>query len=269
MRFRHIVLGLMLCAGPLAAQQTVTGHPFTKRPVTQEELARAIERSDMTLLNVTPVQYHKAITALVADGVSVPSVTDLAAYIRRLAVVPCPSGKAMLSRVLKPGNAVDMFWPRDFRPGELCLLDNNANRLIVSLACGNVIWSPKAPAMIPAAPPAPPKDTVKPLPKPAPVEAPVVRELTVTGSDSLSVVVRDPVIRYLPVIRKDTTFTFAGATVFAKVTKTPPAPPQVIVQKGSFWTSKKLWIPLALVAGGTGGYFLGQERVTCSICGKK
>lgn len=117
--------------------------PFTKRPVSQEQYAHAIETSDYDVLNAScAALYDAANKSFGALDVETrfESCPALASYIRQLVVKPCPtSGKPTVARVM-PENVIDLTgWRRELREGEQCLYDNNHAIWFASLSCGNFI----------------------------------------------------------------------------------------------------------------------------------
>lgn len=112
------------------------GLAFIKRATTREAYARALERNDRSLLNVSCTDIVGAVAKI---GVPVRTCTELAAYVRTLEVKPCPvlNRKVRLARVVR--GAVDEGWQRELKRGELCLFDNNQAKWMFSLSCGNLI----------------------------------------------------------------------------------------------------------------------------------
>ncbi|GEM_PF-6038247 len=124
----------LLPLGMLEAQ----GVAMVKRQVTREELARAIESNDTTVLRATPSQFLAA-TQRVVPNAGVNSIEELARYIRALEARPCPPDTHQLSRVLLRDRSVDWNVRRAFRAGEVCLFDNNLGQYVLSTLCGNLI----------------------------------------------------------------------------------------------------------------------------------
>jgi hypothetical protein len=112
--------------------------PFTKKPVTQEQLAKAIEKNDRSILNVSADEMVRA--ANEAFGFDMESPKELAEWVRNLTDTSCPAGyTSTLARVLKSGE-VDLYgFKRPFRVGEQCLLDANLARYVLSRLCGNFV----------------------------------------------------------------------------------------------------------------------------------
>lgn len=127
---------LVIClvsASALSAQAL----PFTKRVVSQEEYATAIEKDDRTILNVSCNMI--ALASNTTFKHSFMGCDDLAAYIRRLTVLPCPQVETRLARVL-PTGFIDLYgYRRELRQGEMCLYDNQSALWFASISCGNLI----------------------------------------------------------------------------------------------------------------------------------
>lgn len=118
--------------------------PFVKAPVGQEALAQAIESGNLSVLNISPKEYVEAVN--LAFGLELKDSRALAAYVRQLKRVTCPTGyQSTLGRVLANGT-IDLYdFKRKFVDGEECLLDTNTAQYVVSLLCGNVITATDLP----------------------------------------------------------------------------------------------------------------------------
>ena len=129
---------------------------FTKRPVSQEEYAKACEANDMNILNVNCDQIIEAMNKRFT-GLNLSSRQAFADFIRRLDARPCPQIRTSLSRVDRRTKLIDLAGrERDLRPGETCLsYQNEVNDTVwvLSLLCGN-IFSNDLPAPAPVAAPA-------------------------------------------------------------------------------------------------------------------
>ncbi len=126
--------------------------PFTKKPVTQEQLAKAIEKDDHSILNVSADEMVRA--ANEAFGFDMESPKELAEWVRNLTDTSCPAGyTSTLARVLKSGE-VDLYgFKRPFREGEPCLLDANLARYVLSRLCGNFVTQADLPLFGAVTPP--------------------------------------------------------------------------------------------------------------------
>jgi hypothetical protein len=206
------------------------------------------------------------------------NVAQLADYLEGLEAIPCvPKKHATYSRVVKNmatgGSEIRDDYPRECRTGELWLYDRNFMKAIASLECGNALaWYEPGALQV---------TITRPTVVEAPVSAPIPQQPPVPVSlDTLWLTVVDS-LRYRSnrtdmllsgTVRADTAFRGNYAHIQVSVRK--PAEPTVKVQteKGSFWTSKKLWVPLGIIVGGAGGWYLGQESVTvktiCTTCSK-
>src|SRR3989344_4097365 len=112
-----------------------TAMPFTKRPVSQAEYAKAVETNDQKVLNLECMSIVKTMNT--AFGLSLRDCSALAGHIRKLTTVICPQVSTTLGRVLKNGNIDMVGWKRLLRPTEMCLVSDN--RVELSLDCGNPI----------------------------------------------------------------------------------------------------------------------------------
>ncbi len=141
MKSAVIVFLLSLVATSASAQ---TALPFTTRPVSKAEFIKAIENCDQKVLYIKNcAKIVDAANIVWKDDEAIPQFEnrkELADYLRRLTVAPCPQvGEATVARVLKNG-AIDLYgYKRDLRRGESCLYDNQAGKWIASLSCGNFI----------------------------------------------------------------------------------------------------------------------------------
>lgn len=134
---KSFALGIVLTA-TTASFVSAQGLPFTKGPVSQEEFARAIERDDRKILNVSCEMVLAAAHQTFEDA-NFATCGELASYMRRLIVAPCPRATSGMARVL-PGDKIDLVgWRREFREGEMCLFDNQGAQWVASLLCGNFI----------------------------------------------------------------------------------------------------------------------------------
>lgn len=128
------------------------GYAMIRTPVaTGAELADSIlspTARSSGFLRASPAQYLTALQA--ADpSAELKTLSDIKAYLSSLSIVRCPTGKGVLSRVLLPSGRLDFSWERDFEEGEMCLYNNNTNRLILSLTCGNTVMSPRTLTQVP------------------------------------------------------------------------------------------------------------------------
>jgi hypothetical protein len=146
-------LAILAGVGDLEAQALRAGDrgaAMLTRPISSKaELAEAFRNCETSpLLRASCQQYLEAFQIVDPDGAP-QSVAQLPAYVMDLALVPCPSGRGILSRIFMPSRKMDHAWPRDFEVGEMCLVNNNTNRLVLSMACGNTVLSPRTVAMQP------------------------------------------------------------------------------------------------------------------------
>ena len=133
MRRMMLAAAFVLAAVPAFAQAL----PFVKHTVSQEEYAKAIEKNDRKVLNVSCEEMMTAANAVFEANLS--QCADLGAYVRQLEVKPCPTVTTTVARVL-PGSHVDLYgYSRELREGETCLYENNSARWFASLSCGNFI----------------------------------------------------------------------------------------------------------------------------------
>lgn len=238
-----------------------------------EEFATAFEKNDQRVLRATRQNFVDGIAVTVPEVKNL-TIANFPAFIRGLQEIPCPSGEGTLSRVLAPSGVLDFFWKRQFRPGERCLFDNNTGRIILSLYCGNLILFPKSPtpeAIATIQPKKEKEETKTSEEVPAKVQPGV--SVTIEARDSVNLQMSTRLGIMEGIVKKDTSFAAGNSQVSIVLRKSPPAQPVSIpvreAKKGNFFTSKKFWIPFALVTGGVGGFFLGQEMVTvkCVACG--
>ncbi len=146
------VVFLLVLAVSMATPVFAQALPFTKRPVSQEQLAKAIEKNDRSILNVSSTEMVRA--ANEAFGFDMESPKELAHWVRNLTDTSCPSGHtSTLARVLKSGE-VDLYgFKRPFRDGEPCLLDANLARYVLSRLCGNFVTQADLPLFGAVTPP--------------------------------------------------------------------------------------------------------------------
>jgi hypothetical protein len=120
---------------------TVHGRPFVKHPVKSgDELAKLLlagQDGDMSVLNIGADRFVGAMNETFSY-LHLENRIDLAAHLRSLKVVPCPTGSPMkLARMV--GSKVDVDgWEREARKGELCGFNSTKNRYELSFYCGNI-----------------------------------------------------------------------------------------------------------------------------------
>lgn len=141
-----VVFVFLLCGSLLGvhtAEAQDRGYAMIRSPVRSgAELADSILSGRSGFVRVSPAQYLSALQA--ADpAAEIRTASDIRPYLASLSVVRCPAGKGVLSRVMLPSGRLDFSWERDFEEGEMCLYNNNTNRLVLSLTCGNTIHSPR------------------------------------------------------------------------------------------------------------------------------
>lgn len=113
--------------------------PVTKRPVTSESLAAAVEEHDTSILNVTPEELLRMIQEAHPES-GVQSVLELPEYIRNLELKRMASRKRTFSRISVTADRREIEWfRREVRGGERCLVDRNLEECILSANCGNVV----------------------------------------------------------------------------------------------------------------------------------
>ncbi len=112
--------------------------PFTKKVLSQEAYASAIEKNDRKLLNAPCMKYVQAANESF-DHLELKSCQDLADYIRTLEEKVCPNVQTTIARVLKNGEIDLRGRKRMLKVGERCLYDNNEASWFTSLSCGNFI----------------------------------------------------------------------------------------------------------------------------------
>lgn len=142
--FNRFCFAVFYACGFLAsggnAAQAQTAHGIAKSPQAQEAVAAACEKGgNNSLLNVSCAEIVEWLNAY-RPGMNIKNNAALATYIRTLSTVPCPAGNFALNREVDGKilhETTGHGWKRDFRPGELCLYDNNRGEIQFSLSCWN------------------------------------------------------------------------------------------------------------------------------------
>jgi hypothetical protein len=125
------------------------GHAQLTRPIkAKEELAEAFRHCRTSPLLQSSCEDYLESFQVVDVEAGLSSVSELPDFVSSLVIVPCPKGRAVMARLMLPSHKMRYDWQREFENGETCLLDNNTNRLILTMACGNVILSPRSVAMV-------------------------------------------------------------------------------------------------------------------------
>lgn len=128
------VMAIILVSSGLEAQALA----FTKRPVTREQYASAIQNNDRRVLNLDCGAIVRSANSIF--GHSFTSCGQLATFVGQLTVADCPLGVSVgLGRVLASGRTDINGWRRPFRIDEKCLYDNNTGLWFASLSCGNLV----------------------------------------------------------------------------------------------------------------------------------
>ena len=135
---KNLVLAILVVLFGTTVCLAQTGHAFTYGPVSQEQLAVAIENGDQKILRIKIETLVEAAQKAWPEK-KIKNRSNLAEYIRSLTVTPGPVGPARFSRVFNNGK-VDFNWRREIRKDELFLYDNNSAEYILSLSCGNFVF---------------------------------------------------------------------------------------------------------------------------------
>lgn len=133
------IMGLVAIPSLAEAQVSQMPLPFTKRPVSQQEYAKACRDNDMTILNDSCDTYAEVFNLAYKLEPALRNRHDVADYLERLSVKPLPSGMMTFCRILPDGTYDLTGFRRPSRTGELGLYDNQLNLFIVSLGCGNCL----------------------------------------------------------------------------------------------------------------------------------
>ena len=246
------------------------GWAIARRPVSSgAEAARCLREKDTGCLRATPEEVLRSFQMRFPQ-MGLRTVEDLANRMDSWIIKPCPRVTTSLARLVIPQRGprtIDFKFRRMLRVGEECFVDTQLMLFVASASCMNALGGEDLPYVPPTTQP------LLPAPEPPRPIEPVPQSLRFIVMDSAGVQ-SSQALRWT---RRDTTLAIGNSQIFVSIWPSLPrdTTPRLPVQrKGSFWTSKKLWIPAAFLAAGYGGFLLGQEKVTvksggCTFCDAK